>query len=209
MKHPSERRLIRGFLQPGGDREAEAHLAGCEECAEKVRSLERLLAAVQEHSVPECASAESGDLFAAAWTGSRRTGRREPGAVWRRLLQPAGVFAAGLLAGFLFFGNLAPLLDSGLAQRSEETHAADAPRNAGAQPTDSPNVASTQPTPAAGRLTEEAVQTPPPEGEDFWRMAGLKNVKLTPTVRYEKGQPVYGAVLEGETLGGALVVLTF
>jgi hypothetical protein len=62
---------------------------------------------------------------------------------------------------------------------------------------------------AAKASPSQTPATSSSEGEDFWRMAGLRNVKLTPTFRSEDNRIVKGAVLEGETLTGALVVWAF
>ncbi|MCG3198192.1 MAG: hypothetical protein HUU16_08420 [Candidatus Omnitrophica bacterium] len=196
MKHPSEKDLVSGALNLEGGAELGTHLAECEECAMRVKRLKAFLVQFEAHTVPELAREESSDIFSVAWRGSRQDRGYSPVSPWRYVLQGGAVFLCGLVAGYFLFAHPVQAPDAIGAEGTELVESVSNPSAA-------------LPTPEVQSSVVEAVQTPAPKGSDFWQMAGLKNVKLTPTVKYEEGKPVYGAVLEGETLGGALVMLTF
>ena len=199
MSHPNNQKLVAHYLGRESSASIKKHLETCEECLARIEAFKHTLSMVGEHEPPLPESNESSDIFVTAWAGSRRPIREDKPMWWRWGLQPAGLFACGLLVGFLLFGrgvDTEPFLEGNRLEVNETNDTF-------------PVSAETMTSPV---LVADAMGTPIPEegsNADFWALAGLRNVKLTPTTRYEDGEEVPGALLEGETLNGALVVLTF
>jgi hypothetical protein len=203
MRHPSNRDLAQHVFDPKQTPSLQAHITECEECRGRIHSFLRAIEEVSKHEVPTLTHEEVEDVFATAWRSSRRPEPRPFPPLWRWVLQPAALFSCGLLAGFLAFASqpqpgipvVTPPVE--IVQVSTPHPSPEAPISATplpAEPALSPAV-----TPGLNGQS----------GKDFWEMAGLRNVKLTPTRRYEDGKVVNGARLEGETLNGALVVMAF
>jgi len=207
MEHPKDSQLVWYALGDSASSEIADHWELCETCSERVATLRRTLERVEEHQVPDLGGDQRADIFAAAWVRSDRARRVRPPLFWTRVLQPVAFLACGLLLGFFLFSGggttVAPVGESVggvLAEGSSSPVVSQLP------------VQNETPSPPSQVASVAAVRTPSLEetsGKTFWEMAGLRNVKLTPTVRYENDRRVEGAVLEGETLTGALVVLTF
>jgi hypothetical protein len=211
VKHPNDSELAVYLLGIEEKTDTARHLASCAECARRVEAFRETLALVAGHETPVRDREETSDLFAAAWGGSRAVAPLSVAPVWRRVLQPTAVFVCGILFGFVLFSDSG----SGMTGQSEDIQhssslvpgeardgrTADENLDKTMTPLPDIQVAKVAPsqTPALGHSSED----------NFWEMAGLRNVKLTPTVRSEDNREVKGAVLEGETLTGALVVLTF
>lgn len=171
----------------------------------RVSSFQRTIQTVSQHEVPGLMGEEVEDVFATAWRSSQRPEPRPCPSLWRWVLQPAALFTCGLLAGYLVFAT--PQTSAPPSQPTASVEVVQAP-----EPASAPLATSIAMTPVPTELVSQPATTPGPDGqsgEDFWHMAGLRNVKLTPTVRYEDGKVVRGARLEGETMNGALVVMAF
>lgn len=203
MRHPSDQDLVLHALALEEEPNLRAHLASCESCARRVSSFVRALKAVDTHELPGLTHEEEEDVFATAWRSSRRTGIRPFTSLWRWILQPAALFTCGLMAGYLAFTGQQPVTPPVVNAPTEVVQVT--------EPVTTPEPPIGV-TPIPTELVSKPATTPIPDGqsgEDFWHMAGLRNVKLTPTVRYEDGKLVNGARLEGETMNGALVVMAF
>lgn len=203
MRHPSDRDLVLHALGPEEAPDLQIHLEQCLDCKQRLDSFLQSLEAAGKHEVPTLSHEEKEDVFATAWRSSRRPEPRSFSPLWRWILQPAALFSCGLLAGYLAFTAQPPVNSPSMKAPVEVVHVSG--------PSVNP-VAPLAGTPIPTELASRPVITPAPDvqsGEDFWQMAGLRNVKLTPTVRYEDGKLVNGARLEGETLNGAMVVMAF
>lgn len=203
MRHPSDRDLVLHAFDPEETPSLQAHLTECEACQGRIHSFLQAIEEVSKHEVPTLSHEEVEDVFASAWRSSRKPESRPFPSLWRWVLQPAALFSCGLLAGFLAFASQP---QPGIPAVTPSVEVVQVSR-----PLPSPET----PISATPLPTEPAVSpavTPGLDGqsgEDFWEMAGLRNVKLTPTKRYEDGRLVNGARLEGETMNGALVVMAF
>ncbi len=203
MHHPSDRDLVLQALDPQGAPDLQAHVAECSECKQRLHSFLQAIETVGTHTAPMLSREEVEDVFASAWRSSRKPEPHPLPSLWRWILQPAALFSCGLMAGYMVFAGQPPVSPPSLTAPVE---VADASKLSARPEAPLPE------TPIPTELVSKPVSTPAPDGqsgEDFWHMAGLRNVKLTPTMRYEDGKVVRGARLEGETLNGALVVMAF
>lgn len=203
MRHPSDRDLVLHALDPEEGPVLQTHLGGCPECRQRLHSFLQAIDAAGKHEVPVLSHEEKEDVFATAWRSTRRPEPRSFPPLWRWILQPAALFSCGLLAGYLAFtAQPQPPLPASI-QTVEVVQVAEPlpepPPSIAVTPMPTETLANPAVTPGRNRKP----------GDEVWELAGLRNVKVTPTVRYEDGKPVNGARLEGETLNGALVVMAF
>ncbi len=207
MQHPSDHDLVLHVLALKEDPDLLEHLEQCEECTGRLHSFTQAIEKVGQRAVPTLTGEEVEDVFATAWRSSRRpeTRPRAFPSLWRWILQPAALFTCGLLAGYLAFATRQPLTLPPTPSSPVEVVQVSNPI-----PAPEPPITTVTPMPTGVASIPAATPVPDkPSGKDFWHMAGLRNVKLTPTVRYEDGKVVRGARLEGETLNGAMVVMAF
>jgi hypothetical protein len=210
MKHPNESHIIEWFLDGQRDREMEDHLEDCEVCREKFQKLKTTHNCLLGHEISDCDPDVAENLFATAWIHSRdqRNTRTFPLAGWRRGLQPACLFMAGLFLGYLLFSTHS--LESfrggeAALPAASDRWSAPARTEYTAIPTDTASKrAETKDANSDGnRGPEERLHS------EYWEKTGFKNAKITPTVRYEDGRNIWGGRFEAETASGALVVMNY